>query len=254
MKKSTYEALTKTKSEDLIQKTKEFREKYQIPQYIALVDGDNELFVDLESQASCEMFFSTIKKRGNIKIREYLFDSQTAIVRDTDDKAYTNEFIALLYKNKKEQQISRPKREKRQNTQRSFSLGSEWLYYKLYCGNKTADKLLCEAIKPLTEKLLQEKVIDKWFFIRYSDPETHIRLRFHFTDLNQKAKVIAHMAQFCAEFEKSGLLWKTQTDTYQRELERYGSNSMEISENLFFYDSIAIVNMLAMTYSATYLF
>ena len=40
---SDYEALVKTKSEDLIQKTKAFREKHQIPQYIALVDGDNEL-------------------------------------------------------------------------------------------------------------------------------------------------------------------------------------------------------------------
>ncbi|WP_392348660.1 lantibiotic dehydratase C-terminal domain-containing protein [uncultured Polaribacter sp.] len=54
-----------------------------------------------------------------------------------------------------------------ENAQRTFVIGDKWLYYKIYCGVKTADMLLLEVIKPLTEQLIEEKIIDKWFFIGY---------------------------------------------------------------------------------------
>ena len=74
--------------------------------------------------------------------------------------------------------------------QRNFSIGSEWLYYKLYTGHKTADFILTEVIKPLTEEFLEKGLIDKWFFIRYADPKHHIRLRFHCLDTKNIGKVI----------------------------------------------------------------
>lgn len=43
--------------------------------------------------------------------------------------------------------------------------------------------LLLEVIKPLTEQLIEEKIIDKWFFIRYWDPEPNVRFRVQFIDI-----------------------------------------------------------------------
>jgi thiopeptide-type bacteriocin biosynthesis protein len=133
-----------------------------------------------------------------------------------------------------------------QKTPRTFSLGSEWLYYKIYCGVKTSDKILTEVIKPLTEQLMKKRLIDSWFFIRYADPEIHLRIRFHFTDLNQVGIVISLFQSAILEYEKNGLIWKVQTDTYQREIERYGTNSILLSEQIFHYDSECIVNILDM--------
>jgi hypothetical protein len=70
-----------------------------------------------------------------------------------------------------------------ENAQRTFVIGDKWLYYKIYCGVKTADMLLLEVIKSLTEQLIEEKIIDRWFFIRYSDPEPHVRFRVQFIDI-----------------------------------------------------------------------
>ena len=61
---------------------------------------------------------------------------------------------------------------------RTFSLGSEWLYFKIYCGVKTADFILVDYLKETIEQLLAQQYISKWFFIRYNDPDAHLRLRF----------------------------------------------------------------------------
>ena len=122
-------------------------------------------------------------------------------------------------------------------TQRTFIPGDQWLYLKIYSGFKTADQLLKEVIPTVANQLLADKVISKWFFIRYSDPELHLRLRFLLTDTGKVNIPMLLLNQALQEFVQNDLVWKVQIDTYQREVERYGAETMELSESLFFYDS-----------------
>jgi len=62
---------------------------------------------------------------------------------------------------------------------RTFIPGSEWIYFKIYTGTKTADAILKNELYGFVSEMLKNKVIDKWFFIRYNDPDFHIRLRIH---------------------------------------------------------------------------
>lgn len=64
------------------------------------------------------------------------------------------------------------------NTQRSYIPGSEWIYFKIYAGDKTMDKLLSNNIYHIISKLKKRQLIEKWFFIRFADPDSHIRVRF----------------------------------------------------------------------------
>jgi thiopeptide-type bacteriocin biosynthesis protein len=130
--------------------------------------------------------------------------------------------------------------------ERVFITGDEWLYYKFYTGPKTADVILTEVIKPVTEELLSQKIIDRWFFIRYADPQLHTRVRFHLVDSQATGPVIHRVGSCIIPFIRQNLVWKVQLDTYQREVERYGGNSMELAEQLFFHDSQMMVNMLAL--------
>ena len=128
---------------------------------------------------------------------------------------------------------------------RSFCLGSEWLYYKIYSGVKTADTIL-EKLHPIINNLIEQNVVSKWFFIRYRDPEDHLRLRF-FSDSSEKtSQIIESLYPTLNELVETDLIWKLQTDTYHRELERYGESTIELSESLFFYDSEMIVNYLSL--------
>lgn len=64
-------------------------------------------------------------------------------------------------------------------TERYLIPGSEWLFFKIYTGPKSADTLLAGPLRILVTSLLERAHVDSFFFIRYTDPEYHIRLRFH---------------------------------------------------------------------------
>ena len=130
------------------------------------------------------------------------------------------------------------------STKRSFILGDEWIYYKIYTGVKTADLILIDHLKLILEKLINNGVIDQWFFIRYSDPNFHLRLRLHFLDKNKLIYIINSLHFELNKLIDLELVWKVQIDTYTRELERYGSTIIEESELLFYYDSKMIIDAL----------
>ncbi|GHU61890.1 hypothetical protein FACS1894123_01940 [Bacteroidia bacterium] len=89
------------KEENLIERAKQWREMISLPQYVLLQDGDNELLVDWENGLSIQALFAIIKKRQTVYFTEFLFDPETAVVRDKSGNPYLNECIAVFYKNEK---------------------------------------------------------------------------------------------------------------------------------------------------------
>lgn len=131
------------------------------------------------------------------------------------------------------------------NNSRAYNIpGGNWIYYKLYMGTKSADEILVDKIKPLADQLIEENVIDQWFFIRYNDPKYHLRLRFKCTDPVLLHEITSRMHNILQPLIEEFIIWKVQLDTYNKEIERYGLKTMEISEQLFFYDSVMTVNYL----------
>ena len=128
---------------------------------------------------------------------------------------------------------------------RTFIIGDEWLYFKVYTGFKTADTLLTDTIYPLTQYFLKENLIDHWFFIRYSDPQFHVRIRFHVNNNENITPIIHHFNNAMQDYVNQNLAWKIQTDTYQREIERYGIDQIELSEQLFSLSSEMICKTIA---------
>ena len=128
--------------------------------------------------------------------------------------------------------------------EKTYIPGSEWLYYKVYCGEKTAEDVLLTIVKPLVAELLEDKTIDKWFFIRYSDPESHLRIRFHLTNQKYLGDLMQKVMHCLLPFVESNQIWDVQLGTYQRELKRYGENTIEEAESYFFYDSQEVIKVV----------
>ncbi|MFC4384109.1 thiopeptide-type bacteriocin biosynthesis protein [Chryseobacterium bernardetii] len=124
---------------------------------------------------------------------------------------------------------------------RKFIPGSEWLYVKIYTGVKTADIILEEALIPLLQQLHKQNLIKKWFFIRYNDPGIHLRLRFELSDLKYFNKVLLLINDYLEQYINSGEISEFILDTYQREIERYGEETMEEAEFLFWKSSESIL-------------
>lgn len=134
-----------------------------------------------------------------------------------------------------------------ENVERCFPPGSEWLYAKLYTGNATADQVLC-ALRPVIDEALDSGAADAWFFIRYGDPDWHIRLRLHGQAARLSSHVLAALHAASAPLMADGRVWKLQLDTYVREIERYGGpHGIALAEQWFTVDShtaLAIIELL----------
>ena len=126
---------------------------------------------------------------------------------------------------------------------RLFIPGSEWVYFKIYTGTKTADSILKNELFEFVYEMLNNEIIDKWFFIRYSDPDFHIRLRLHLS-LPDFTQIFTHFHETFLPLVDSGSIWNIQCDTYKRELERYGKELIEEAESFFFIDSECIIQII----------
>src|SRR5262249_39737372 len=125
---------------------------------------------------------------------------------------------------------------------RSFPPGSAWLYAKLYTGPATADQVLRDVVRPVTAAALDSGAADRWFFVRYGDPDWHLRLRVHGRPTRLHGEVLPALQATAAPLLEDGRLWRVQLDTYEREVERYGGpGGVVLAERLFHADSEAVL-------------
>lgn len=206
-----------------------------IPRLLLVTEGDNELLIDNHHHVSWQMLRKIIKKSEKVRLTEFLtgkdeeatgflggYVNQVVIPFDMapSPRAVTSVTVGLP--------VPGPKRD--------FPPGSEWLYLKIYCGTFTADQLL---IGPLAQ-YLGSTAIEKWFFVRYHDPDHHIRLRV----LGQNQDYWQTLSTLNRIME--GKIGKIQVETYSRELERYRGLPYESTESIFQADSEAVLQMLSL--------
>jgi lantibiotic biosynthesis protein len=218
------------------------RQLLRLPRYITIAERDNELFIDLDNAMCVHLLVTTLLKKEQLTLQEVLQTPDQCWVTGEAGK-FTNEVI-IPFKSVNLPEISAPPTSVPAIIQRHFPPGSEWLYVKIYTGINTAEKVLKTIILPLAESLEESGIIDKWFFIRYTDPEDHIRIRFHDTAGNTSWQTILGELYARISVIDQGLIHRIQTDTYIREIERYGDKTMELSESIFYYDSKAVLGCI----------
>jgi thiopeptide-type bacteriocin biosynthesis protein len=128
---------------------------------------------------------------------------------------------------------------------RSFPPGTEWVYAKLYTSEYNADRVLREVVAPLKRIAMERCAADRWFFIRYSDPQHHLRVRFHGDPAELAKTLLLALPDLTEPLLRERTLWRVQLDTYEREIERYGGDAgMILAERLFYADSDAVLDLL----------
>ena len=129
-----------------------------------------------------------------------------------------------------------------------FMPGSEWLFARFNTAPGFADAILVDSVAPVIESLRRDRVADDWFFIRYSDPEFHLRLRIRGAPRALAAEALPMLHEVADGLLARGLITKVPYDTYDRELQRYGGpNGIELCERIFGIDSDAVLELVAST-------
>lgn len=221
-------------SKNSLLELKVFIEKWKVTQFIVLVKGDNELFIDTKNDSYLLLLISELKDSKIIQLSESI---------NINENSNYGEQIVLPLQNK----ISEKEAKYLQTNstlQRSFLPGSEWIYFKIYCNSNFSDELLSNEIKPLLDKFISNKIIKSAFFIRYTDPHHHIRLRINLFDKQSYSDVLQKTQEILNYYFQKKMIWNIQLDTYHRELNRYNPKYIEDTEKAFFSDSMLILNLL----------
>lgn len=235
----------KSEGEDLYAFFRDLRERMRMPRYVCIAEKDNEIVVDFENGYCLDVLRDELVRHGSVKLKEYLQVPGQCFLGEGSHQ-YANELIIPFTLASVRPLAAPVLPAPARHPQRDFAIGSEWLYLKLYTGEKKADHLLRTVLRELTEELLAEGLVDQWFFVRYADPDFHLRLRLHGTDREKLYHgAFPRINAVLDAYLQKGLLLKVQADTYQRELERYAGDTMLPTEALFFRDSVAVVRFLS---------
>lgn len=239
-----------------------WRSEAHLPRWIAVVEDDNVLPVDLDNILSVETFAHLIRNRDEAILVE-LFPGPDELCAHGRAGKFFHELIVPFTRARQaaedpgvsggEDGVPKTRhvhpREPSSTIagSRSFPPGSEWLYAKLYTGTDTADQLLCATIAPLVREVISGQGARGWFFLRYADPDHHLRLRFCGDPKRLHRDVLPLLQEAFSQSMKSGRIWRAQLDTYEREVERYGgSEGVDLAERIAHVDSDAVISILSL--------
>jgi thiopeptide-type bacteriocin biosynthesis protein len=212
-----------------------------LPSELLIADGDNRLYVDTASPALTAAAAKVLRGRSGAVVEEVL---QSGVAVGPQGH-FAHELIVPFLRRR--DPAPAPPSWRAPRVRRTFAPGSEWLYLKVYTGTASADRILAEAVGPVIGQLRDAGAIDHWFFLRYGDPEHHLRLRLHGEPAALRDHALPALTDALGPYLGDGTVWKLATDTYHREIERYGGDAgIELAEQFHAADSDAVLDVLGM--------
>jgi thiopeptide-type bacteriocin biosynthesis protein len=218
-----------------------FRQQHLIPAWVTLGHSDQQLTFNLGNDEQALFFLHCISSQGSMVLREYLEPDRSVRVAGLP---LSSQGIAFLEKKARTYAapLTAAPKLPASGAERLFLPGSNWLYVKIYCMPATADQFLLQVLRPVLQAF--GKRLRQWFFIRYTDPGPHLRLRFHLEEADGGKLLNALNVQITAAGFHD-LVRDMQTDSYRRELERYGREVITDAEKLFQHGSELVLQELA---------
>ena len=111
------------------------------------------------------------------------------------------------------------------------------MFFKIYIGPGSVDKFLRESYSKI-RKIADEHNCEKAFFIRYADPDWHVRLRIKLTETSSYQKILEKVSEIIEPYRGGGIISGVLMDEYQPEFQRYGGTELtSLAESLFDIDS-----------------
>ena len=230
---------------------REWANARRMPGLVELVDGDNALLVAFDNPLSVDAFVELVDKRSSVQLTEMLPAPGDLCVAGPEG-TYTHQiYVPATWR---QGVVDPPADTLRLGfagpgasavVGRHFGPGSEWMFVKIYAGTSEIDRVLSLVIAPLIAEVARGGLANRWFFLRYGDPDFHLRVRFRGDPRVLHQEVLVRLNDALAPWLAAGSVSRVQLDTYQPEVERYGGPvGLELSEQVFEIDSAAILELL----------
>lgn len=202
------------------------------PLQFLILQGDNYLPIDLTNIWSTQLFKAEIARKKRLEIEEQ-FDFSTSILKNQCGEGIVHEFAAVMHQPNQTSNHTKVDLKPTQTKLKTrFEIGSEWLYFKIFTGVKTAEQILADVILPLVKEEKEKGHLRQWFFIKYNERGNHLRVRFNLVNTASINKILDH---FNALMDKHHYVEVSSVELaiYEREIERYDPLLIETVECLF---------------------
>lgn len=214
------------KGPDPLSRVAALRARTGMPRWVTVGTGESELPLDLDN-ALCAAALVDVLDHGHTEIVEIWPPLDRLPARGVEGRYVTE--LVVAFSSRETPAPSAPVRIIL-GTVPNHLPGGDWLFLKVYCATTAADAIL-ELLSPTLDGRA-------WFFIRYADPDHHLRVRV--AAGHDLLPAIHSLLAGRAD------VLKVQLDTYEPELDRYGGAlALPIVERIFAADSVACLEVLA---------
>ncbi|MFE9939116.1 lantibiotic dehydratase [Streptomyces hirsutus] len=218
----------------------DWRARRRLPRRVHLVEDDRRLFLDLDEAGHRTL------------LRQHLDRTRLAVLTEAPEpEAYgwcdgrTHEVVVPLKATRPPAWPPTPAPTRARSlspAQIQTPASSPALLATLYGDPRRQDTLLSQHLPGLLEQLGNPP----WWFIRFRDPDQHLRLRIALPDPGAFARTARTVSAWADELRGAGLLADLRYPTSYREMGRWGSGAAwDAAEGVFRADSRAVLAQLA---------
>ncbi|MCZ4120030.1 lantibiotic dehydratase [Streptomyces sp. H39-S7] len=215
-----------------------WREQWHVPTFVQLAVTDRRIELSLSSMWHLRLLYAELQKNPTALI----FESP---ISDRESLGWSNGFAPEVVVSLTGIGAENPVPPSRSMDLRSATItpvhyapGSEWLYVKFYVMAELQDNFIGRSVPDLLDSL--PDCVDRWFYMRYLDPDPHIRLRFQGDPARLCGELIPALSAWASKAQDSRLIRNWSLDTYVPEVGRYGGvKGIALAEDFFHADSEA---------------
>ncbi|MDX3588258.1 lantibiotic dehydratase [Streptomyces europaeiscabiei] len=227
-------------SRDWMFRFTDWRIRYGVPRTVYVGGNDQRLRLDLDISAHRQLLRAELDRHRTVTLHEAPDEAAFGWVGRAHEitVSFASDQPPSLAP------INRTATVVRHDSSRLPGAG-EWAYLKLYGNADRAPELLTSHLP----SLLHDWDADArtWWFTRYNDPDSHLRLRLRLPNPNAFGEAAQHVAAWADELRAEGLLQRVQWDTDEPETGRYGTGpALTAAEQVFVADSAAALAQIAL--------
>ncbi|MFI9380017.1 lantibiotic dehydratase [Kutzneria sp. NPDC052558] len=220
----------------------QWRQRWWVPRHVYLKVFDHRLLLDLDQPEHVAQLRAEAKS-APLLLDEALPGADQAWLPGPDGHYVSELMVPLVL----DTVAARPETRAvvRSNNRRNWTPGSDWLYAKLYHVPTYEEDLIALAFRDFAAEVCDGGLAEDWFFLRYTDPDRHLRIRFRGDPEAVTTELAPRLLRWGSKLVTDGYCRRFALDTYDQEVERYGgAAAMLAAERLFTADSKASADLL----------
>lgn len=226
---------------ELYSRFRDWRKRRGLPRWVVFDDFELPYTFDFDNVLSVESLAQVLRGRHETVLTELFPPPDEAFVRSTEGR-FIHQMVVPFRREKVEsgapRSLARILRAARHDR-----ATATWRSTKIYALEPDVERLLLGEVGALARQAQAAGRIEKWFFIRYHDPECHLRLRAQ--GGSSAAAFDAELADLGRSLLGRRVVSEVVFDRYEPEVERYGGpEAIEQAETIFWADSEAVLSIL----------